>query len=31
MRKPFEDLPASDRRPDDVYLDEVVQCGVQTS
>ena len=24
----FEDLPASDRRPDDVYLDEVRRCGV---
>jgi hypothetical protein len=24
----FEDLPASDRRPDDVYLDEVRRCSV---
>ena len=24
----FEDLPASDRRPDDVYLEEVDRCGI---
>ena len=24
----FEDLPASDRRADDVYLDEVNRCGI---
>jgi len=24
----FEDLPASDRRTDDVYLDEVDRCGI---
>ena len=24
----FEDLPATDRRPDDVYLDEVARCAV---
>ena len=24
----FEDLPASDRRPDGVYLDEVDRCGI---
>jgi hypothetical protein len=24
----FEDLPASDRRADDVYLDEVDRCGI---
>jgi len=24
----FEDIPASDRKPDDVYLDEVDRCGI---
>ena len=24
----FEDVPASDRRPDDVYLDEVERCNI---
>ncbi len=24
----FEDVPASDRRPDDVYLDEVERCDI---
>ena len=24
----FEDIPAGDRKPDDIYLDEVEQCDI---
>ena len=27
----FEDIPAADRRPDEVYLDEVGRCNIHES